>query len=211
MISGCAANESASTEDIKEITIGYFPNLNHGQGLVGVAKGIFQEEFGDDVKVNVKTFPRGAVFMDALATDQIDIGYVGPAPAINRFLQGGDVKILGNASIGGNVIVTAGDGTITSPEDFNYKRIATPGIACSHDLVLRRWMWDNDLRMENHGGTIEHIIQDPATMIGLFQQGQIEGAAIAEPWASRMEDEIGAEIFVEWNDLPWKVECLLLL
>lgn len=199
VITGCGENNS--NNEVKELTIGYFPNLTHAPGIIGVAKGTFEKEF-DGIKINVKTFPKGSLFMDALATDQIDIGYVGPGPALNRYLQGSKVKVLASASTAGNVIVGTGD-DITSAQDLNNKRIATPGFACSHDLLLRRYLWDNDLKMEKNGGNIKHILQKPATMMGLFKQGQIDAAAVSEPWAAVMEEKIDAKILVDWDQMPW--------
>ncbi|SDC48331.1 MULTISPECIES: aliphatic sulfonate ABC transporter substrate-binding protein [unclassified Candidatus Frackibacter] len=205
ILAGCGGNGSKQTSgEVKEITIGYFPNLTHAPGIIGKTKGFFAEEFGNNVKVNVKTFPKGSLLMDALATDQIDIGYAGPGPVLNRFLQGAKVKLLASASIGGNVIVGAGDSNIKNPKDLANKRIATPGLACSHDLVLRKLLWNNNLKMERRGGTIEQIMQKPATMMGLFKQDQIDAAAVSEPWAAVMEKKIGAKVLVDWNEMPWE-------
>ena len=199
LVVGC---DSEPTE-IEEITIGYFPNLPHAPGIIGDAEGIFESKFAEkNIDVKVETFPRGSLFMDALATEQIDIGYVGPGPVLNRHFQGDSVTMLSNASIGGNVIVSANDDFKTA-DDLSNKSISTPGIACSHDIVLRQWMWNNDLAMENRGGNIEHIIQDPANMMGLFEQDEVQAAAVSEPWATLMEKDIDANIMVEWNDMPW--------
>jgi len=111
VITGCGDKSTKTTAEVKEITIGYFPNLTHAPGIVGVAKGSFTEEF-DGIKINVKTFPKGALFMDAMATGQVDIGYVGPGPVLNRYLQGSKVKVLASASVAGNVIVGNGDSNI---------------------------------------------------------------------------------------------------
>ncbi|PRX27681.1 NitT/TauT family transport system substrate-binding protein [Orenia metallireducens] len=202
VITGCGNKTTDTTADVKEITIGYFPNLTHAPGIVGVANGSFEKEF-DGIKINVKTFPKGSLFMDAMATGQVDIGYVGPGPVLNRYLQGSKVKVLASASVAGNVVVGNGDSKISFPADLANKTIATPGFACSHDLLLRRFLWDNELKMEKRGGNIKHILQKPATMMGLFKQGQIDAAAVSEPWAAVMEEKIGAKILVNWDEMPW--------
>ncbi|TDX44490.1 aliphatic sulfonate ABC transporter substrate-binding protein [Orenia marismortui] len=199
---GCGDKGTKTTTEVKEITIGYFPNLTHAPGIVGVANGSFTKEF-DGIKVNVKTFPKGSLFMDAMATGQVDIGYVGPGPVLNRYLQGAKVKVLASASVAGNVIVGNGNSDISSPADLADKTIATPGFACSHDLLLRRFLWDHELKMEKRGGNIKHILQKPATMMGLFKQGQIDAAAVSEPWAAVMEEKIGAKVLVNWDEMPW--------
>ncbi|SKA11293.1 aliphatic sulfonate ABC transporter substrate-binding protein [Selenihalanaerobacter shriftii] len=202
VITGCG-NESANTSTkVKEITIGYFPNLTHAPGILGVANESFEKEF-EGIKVNFKTFPKGSLFMDAIATGQVDIGYVGPGPVLNRYLQGAKVKVLASASIAGNVIVGNESSHISSPIDLANKTIATPGLACSHDLLLRRFLWNNDLKMKKRGGNIKQVLQKPAAMMGLFEQEQIDAAVVSEPWAAVMEEKIDAKILVNWNEMPW--------
>ncbi len=200
---GCSNNNVEETgTQIKEITIGYFPNVTHAPAIVGIEKGIFQQEF-DNIKVKTRIFPNGSLFMDALNTGQIDIGYVGPGPALNRFLQGAEVKALASASTGGTVLIARRDLEYQRPEDLKGKIVATPARGCTHDLIFRKMLIENNLATTDSGGQIEHRTQKPATMIGLFAQGQLDAAMVSEPWASLMEDEIGAKVVVDWNQVPW--------
>lgn len=187
---------------LEEITLGYFPNITHAPAIVGVSEGIFVDQL-NGIKIKTKIFPNGSLFMDALATGQIDLGYVGPGPAINRFLQGADVKALASASTGGTVLVTRKDFKYNFVKDLENKIIATPALGCTHDLLFRKLIKDHNLDTNRRGGNIDHRAQKPATMVGLFATGQLDAAVVSEPWAARMEADLGAKVVVNWNQMPW--------
>ena len=54
---------------------------------MGVARGTFQEALGPNVTIDVKTFNAGPALIEALFAGEIDIGYVGPNPAINGYVK----------------------------------------------------------------------------------------------------------------------------
>jgi len=194
---------SKAEEDTKEIKIGYFPNISHAPAMVGIEKGIFEEEL-NGVKVNTTSFPNGSLFMDALTTSQIDIGYVGPGPVLNRYLQGGDVVVIGNVSEGENVLVVRKDLEINSIEDLENRIVATPSTGCTHDLILRKMLLEEGMAVEENGGKVKRIAQKPATMIGLFQQKQIDAAVVSEPWASMMEAQGVVKVLRDAKEVPWE-------
>lgn len=193
---------AAAASEVKEINLGYFPNITHAPAIVGVSENIFVDQL-NGIKIKSKIFPNGSLFMDALATGQIDLGYVGPGPAINRFLQGADVKALASASTGGTVLITSKDTKYNSVTDLKDKIIATPALGCTHDLLFRKLIKDHNLNTKRRGGSIDHRAQKPATMVGLFATGQLDGAVVSEPWAARMKAELNSKVAVNWNQMPW--------
>ena len=60
------------------VKIGYFPNLTHIATIVALENGYFEEEFGENVKIETKTVSNGGLFMEAMTTKAIDVGTVGP-------------------------------------------------------------------------------------------------------------------------------------
>lgn len=197
-----AAGTGAAASELEEITIGYFPNITHAPAIVGVSENIFVDQL-NGIKIKSRIFPNGSLFMDALATNQIDLGYVGPGPAINRYLQGADVKALASASTGGTVLVTRKDLKYNAITDLKNKIIATPALGCTHDLLFRQLIKNNSLNTSRRGGSIDHRAQKPATMLGLFATNQLDAAVVSEPWAARMEAELDSKVVVDWNQMPW--------
>lgn len=190
-------------ESDKEINIGYFPNVSHAPAMVGIDKELFTNGL-ENIKMNVKSFPNGSLFMDAMSTGQIDIGYVGPGPVINRYLQGGDVVVLAGASQGENVLVVRKDLEFNSLKDLEGKIVATASTGCTHDLILRKMLQEEGLSVEENGGKVKRIAQQPATMIGLFEQKQIDAAVVSEPWASIMEAQGVVNVVRDSDEVPWE-------
>lgn len=201
-VSLLAACANKNPTDQPSINVGYFPNLSHAPAMVGIEKNFFQQEL-EGYQINTMTFPNGSLFMDALATDQIDIGYVGPGPVLNRFLQGDEIAVISNASRGENVLVVRNDIEFNDIKDLDGKIVATPSTGCTHDLILRKMLKEAGMAVEENGGTVKRIAQKPATMIGLFQQKQIDAALVSEPWASLMESQGVVRVVRDAKEVAW--------
>ncbi|MCC5910275.1 MAG: ABC transporter substrate-binding protein [Clostridiaceae bacterium] len=197
-----ACSQASGNKDVEEISIGYFPNLSHAPAMVGIEEGFFTEEL-EGLNLQTMNFPNGSLFMDALSTGQIDIGYVGPGPMINRYLQGGDVVLLSNASVGENVLVVRNDIEYNGVEDLDGRIIATASTGCTHDLLLRKMLQEKGMAVEENGGTVQRVAQRPATNVGMLQQKQLDGALVSEPWASIMESEGVGRVVVDVTEVPW--------
>ncbi|ADU30237.1 aliphatic sulfonate ABC transporter substrate-binding protein [Evansella cellulosilytica] len=194
-------NSGASGDKNGDVTIGYFPNLDHAAGIIGKEKGYFAEEI-TDYNVDFQNFPNGNDFIDALDTGGIDLGYVGPGPAINYFLSGGDVVVIGAAANGATLIVSREDSGIYDLEDFDGKSFCTPGNGCTHNVQLEIMLNEIGLVSNRLGGTVEHQSRiNPATMVGMFEQGEIDAAAAPEPWGTLLVEEHNANVVVEWNEV----------
>src|ERR687890_342677 len=70
----------------KTLRLGYFPNINHAQAVIGVGSGDFQKVLGPDVKLETVVFNAGPSAIEALLAKRIDATYVGSNPAINRYV-----------------------------------------------------------------------------------------------------------------------------
>jgi NitT/TauT family transport system substrate-binding protein len=69
-----------------EVKIGYFANLTHATPLVGLKEGLFQKELGS-TKIKQSVFNAGPAEIEALNAGSIDIGWIGPSPAINGYVK----------------------------------------------------------------------------------------------------------------------------
>ena len=87
----------------KTLRIGYFPNINHAQAVIGFGNGDFQKTLGNNIKVQTTVFNAGPSAIEALLAKRIDATYVGPNPAINGYVVSDekDLKIIAGASSGG--------------------------------------------------------------------------------------------------------------
>ena len=196
---GVSLNSSETTSDPK-LRIAYFPNIGHAIPIVGMENGFFQNSLGDQIKIETRVFDSGPQAIESLFANSVDIAYVGPGPAINGFLnsQNNNVKILSGAASGGASFIVHPDSEINSASDFSGKKIAAPQIGNTQDVSLRNYLSENNLRPAEKGGSvIVYNISNP-DIYTLFIKGDIDGAWVAEPWATILESELdGKRLFYE--------------
>lgn len=196
-----SGSNTSSTGELESVNIGYFPNLDHAAGIIGKEKGFFQDHLGD-VQAEFRNYPNGNDFIDALDTGIIDIGYVGPGPAINYFLRGGDVVVLSAAANGATLIVSREDSGIKTLEDFDGKSFCTPGNGCTHNVQLEIMLQELGLKSNRLGGTVEHFPRvAPSDTIIRFEMGDIDAVAAPEPYGTYLVERLNANVVVEWDNV----------
>ncbi len=207
---GSGNDRSASniqTSEQNTLRIGYFPNINHAQAVIGLGRGDFQNALGDNVQVTTQIFNAGPSAIEALFANQIDVAYIGPNPAINGYVQsnGEALRIISGAASGGAVFVVRNDSGINSPQDLANKKFATPELGNTQDIALRNYLLDNGLNTIEKGGNVEVLTAKNPDILTLFLTKQIDGAWVPEPWGETLVNEGGGRIFVDERDL-WPPE-----
>ena len=185
------------------LRIGYFPNINHAQAVIGLGNGTFQKALGNNVDVKTFIFNAGPSAMEALFAKQVDVTYVGPNPAINAYVvsQGKDVRIISGASSGGAVFVVRNDSGIQSTKDFANKKFASPQLGNTQDVALRKYLLDNGYKTKENGGNVEVVPAKPSDILTLMLKKDIDGAWVPEPWGERLIKEANARLFIDERDL----------
>ncbi|TYL53667.1 ABC transporter substrate-binding protein [Agromyces mariniharenae] len=195
-----AASADAGTPS-EELRLGYFANVTHAPALVGLQEGLFEEALGDTT-LSTQVFNAGPAAIEALTAGAIDATYIGPNPSINTFIQsaGESARIVAGAATGGAALVVRDD--IDSPEDLEGTTLATPQLGNTQDVALRSWLADEGFTTDTSGGGDVHITPtENAQTLTLFQQGQLDGAWLPEPWVSRLIVDAGAKVLVDEADL----------
>ena len=201
---GCGSQTSnGSNNGPVTLNLGYFPNLTHAVALVGVGRGTFQNALGPNVKLATKTFNAGPALIEALFAGDIDIGYVGPSPAINGYVKshGEALRIIAGAASGGALLVVRPGANIQSAKDLANKKIADPQLGGTQDVSLRYYLQQNGLKTVDKGGNVQIIPTDNSTILSLFKQGKIDGAWVPEPWATRLVVEGNGKVLVDERTL----------
>jgi NitT/TauT family transport system substrate-binding protein len=186
----------------KTLKIGYFPNINHAQAVIGLGNGTFQKDLGNNVEVKTFVFNAGPSAMEALFAKQVDVTYVGPNPAINAYVvsQGKDLRIISGASSGGAVFVVRNDSGIQSTKDFANKKFASPQLGNTQDVALRKYLLDNGYKTKENGGNVEVVPAKNADILTLMLKKEIDGAWVPEPWGERLIKEANARLFLDERD-----------
>jgi len=116
------------------LRLGYFPNLTHSTAIVGIEQGIFQSKLSDDT-LETSLFNAGPAAVEALFSGALDATYIGPNPTINAYAKsnGEAVRIISGATSGGASLVVKAD--INSASDLKGKKVATPQLGGTQDVV----------------------------------------------------------------------------
>src|SRR5205085_8001576 len=96
-----------ASNEKKILRIGYFPNINHAQAVIGLGNGDFQKALGNNITVQPFLFNAGPSAIEALIAKRIDVTYVGSNPPINGYVvsEGKALRIISGASSAGAVFV----------------------------------------------------------------------------------------------------------
>lgn len=195
-----ASSNGGAGEDVT-LRLGYFPNVTHAPALVGIQEGLLEENLPDGTTLELSDFNAGTDVVEAILAGSLDASYIGPNPAISLFAQDPDeIRIVSGATSGGAFLVVNDE--IQSPEDLAGKSIASPSLGNTQDVALRAWLAEEGFETTPEGGGDVTIVpQDNATSLTGFQAGELDGAWVPEPWATRLIEEGGAHVLVDEADL----------
>ncbi len=201
----CASPATTDADGRVTVRVAYFPNLTHAVGFVAVATGRAQEALAPHT-VQLTSFSNGPLLIEALLAGEIDLGYVGPSPALNGYVKsrGEALRVIAGASSGGALFVVRPEAAIASPADLAGKRIATPQRGGTQDIALRFFAKHAGLQTSDEGGSVTVVSMQNSDILAVFQRGQLDGAWVPEPWGTRMVQQAGATVWFDersrWPD-----------
>jgi NitT/TauT family transport system substrate-binding protein len=188
--------------DPVDLRLGYFANVTHAVAIAGVDEGIIEKALPSHVTLKTTTFNAGPAAVEALLSGALDASYIGPNPAINAYAQskGEAIRIIAGATSAGASLVTKPG--ITSVAQLDGKTLATPQLGNTQDVALRAFLEENGFDTDvQGGGDVSIKPQENAQTLETFKAGQIDGAWVPEPWASRLVLEGGGKVLVNEKDL----------
>ncbi|WP_189863462.1 aliphatic sulfonate ABC transporter substrate-binding protein [Streptomyces poonensis] len=189
-------------DGLDSVRIGYFGNLTHATALVGRQEGIFQKELGG-TKAEYATFNAGPSEIEALNSGSIDIGWIGPSPAVNGYMKSGgkNLRIIGGSASGG-VKLVVNPKKIKSLDDVKGKDIATPQLGNTQDVAFLNWIAEQGWKVDAQSGTgdVSVVRTDNKITPDAYRSGSIDGAWVPEPTASKLVAE-GAKVLLDEADL----------
>ncbi|MFJ8476297.1 aliphatic sulfonate ABC transporter substrate-binding protein [Kitasatospora sp. NPDC094011] len=196
------AGTSGAKLSADTVKIGYFANLTHGTPLVGLQEGIFQQELGA-TQVKTQVFNAGPAEIEALNAGSIDIGWIGPSPAINGYTKsnGQSLKIIGGSASGGVKLVVNPE-KITSLDDLKGKKIATPQLGNTQDVALLNYLAGKGYKVDaaSGAGDVSVVRTDNKVTPDAYRSGSIDGAWVPEPTASKLVT-LGAKVLLNEKDV----------
>jgi NitT/TauT family transport system substrate-binding protein len=190
------------TGGLDTVRIGYFPNLTHATALVGDRQGIIQKELGG-TKVSASTFNAGPSEIEALNAGSIDIGFIGPSPAINGYVKskGETLRIIGGSASGG-VKLVVNPKKIKNIGDLKGRKIATPQLGNTQDVAFLNWIAEQGWKVDAQTGKgdVSVVRTENKVTPNAYLSGSVDGAWVPEPTASKLVSD-GAKVLLDESDL----------
>jgi NitT/TauT family transport system substrate-binding protein len=170
---------------------------------VGTGNGAFEKALGPGVKIEEQVFTAGPSEIEAVFGNQVDIGYIGPGPAVNGFLKshGSALTVIAGASSGGSALVVRNDSGITDVKGLAGKRVAVPQTGGTQDISLRHALQTAGLKSTDQGGNVTVLPNAPADTLTLFVKKELDAAWITEPWVARLVKEGNGKVLHDERDL----------
>ncbi|MFM7069729.1 MAG: ABC transporter substrate-binding protein [Actinomycetes bacterium] len=192
---------AAAQQPPSSVRLGFFPTLTHAPALVGLHDGAFRRHLGA-VRLQPVAFDAGPQAVEALKSGAIDLTYIGTNPAVNAFVRsnGEAVRVVAGSTIGGASLVVRPN--VDDASDLRGKRVASPQLGNTQDVALRTWLADHDLTVSTAGGgDVQVMPLGNAEIATAFQAGQIAGAWVPEPWATRLVADYDGKRLVDERSL----------
>ena len=199
-ISGCGT----SKDEVNSIKVGYFNNVTHAQALLMKSEKSIENAFGKNVNVKWTAFNAGPAEVEALFAGDIDIGYIGPVPAISANVKSNDdIKILSGAAKGGAVLIRREGAKISSIKDLAGKTVAIPQIGNTQHLSLLKLLEDSDLKPVTEGGNVTISAVANADVANVMARGDVDAALVPEPWGATLLQQ-GAKMVLDYDEIYLK-------
>ncbi len=176
-------------------------DIHHLALWVALDKGMFEKE-GVDVEV-AGIFKAGPEEMTAFVTGDLDMGYVGEAPATTAVANGAArVTALAQVNTEGSAVVVRRDSPAKGLQDLVGKGIAVPGHSTVQDLLLRKGLAGASIMPKQ----ARIIVLKPPEMINALRTKQIDAFVAWEPYPSKARTmEVGRVLVSSgqiWDDHP---------
>ena len=166
------------------VKIGYLPSDHDAALFVADAQGKYAEK---NITTELVQFNNGGDLMTAMASGEVDVGYVGIAPVLSSVAKGVPVKVISSAQTEGSGIVVTNESGITSAADLKGKSIATPGEASIQYVLLSYYLKQNNLSTDDLNVSAMKV----PSMNDALKTKQIDGIITFQPYVSIAANDSG--------------------
>ncbi|MBQ8766397.1 MAG: aliphatic sulfonate ABC transporter substrate-binding protein [Clostridia bacterium] len=191
-----ALTACSSKEEEKKILVGVqeIPSADY----LARTAGYIDEAFSAlGYEVEFLTFSSGAKLNTALASGEIDFGYIGSCPVANAIASGIDIQaIYIHGIVGASESLVASEASgVNAVADLKGKVIATPFASTAHYSLL------NALKANGIAeADVELLDMQPADIYAAWQRGDIDAAYVWEPTLSELTAN-GGKIILDSADV----------
>ncbi len=185
------------------VKIGYLPSDHDAALFVADQQGLYEEK---NISVELVQFNNGGDLMTAMASGDVDVGYVGISPVLSSVAAGVPAKVISAAQVEGSGIVVTDDSGISSGSDLAGKTIATPGEASIQHVLLSYYLKQNGLSLDD----INESAMKVPSINDALKTNNIPGAITFQPYVSIAEANDNIEVLADSSEiLPGHPCCVV--
>ena len=185
------------------VKIGYLPSDHDAALFVADQQGLYKEK---NISVELVQFNNGGDLMTAMASGDVDVGYVGISPVLSSVSAGVPAKVISAAQVEGSGIVVTQDSGISHTADLKGKTIATPGEASIQHVLLSYYLKQNGLSLDD----INESAMKVPSINDALKTNNIPGAITFQPYVSIAEANDNIEELADSSEiLPGHPCCVV--
>ena len=191
-----------SGQNDNTVTIGYLPSDHDAALFIADAQNMYQKE---GINTKLVQFNNGGDLMTAMASGDVDIGYVGITPVLSSIEKGVPVKVISGVQTEGSGIVVSNSSGISSAQDLVGKSIATPGDASIQYMLLKYYLKQNNIDI----GDLDVSAMKVPSMNDALKSGKIDGMLTYEPFVTTAVENGSTELVDSSEIIPGHPCCVV--
>lgn len=135
--------------------------------------------------------------MTAMASGDVDVGYVGISPVLSSISSGVPVKVISSAQIEGSGIIVTDDSNIKNAQDLAGKTVATPGEASIQHVLLSAYLKANGMSLDD----INESAMKVPSINDALKTGNLPAAITFQPYVSLGETDDSIDELVDSSEI----------
>lgn len=191
-----------SSQDDGTVTIGYLPSDHDAALFIADAQDMYQKE---GINTKLVQFNNGGDLMTAMASGEVDVGYVGITPVLSSIEKGVPVKVISGVQTEGSGIVVSNSSGITSVQDLEGKSIATLGEASIQYMLLKYYLNQNNIDIKD----LKVSAMKVPSMNDALKSNQIDGMLTYEPFVTTAVENGNTELVDSSEIIPGHPCCVV--
>lgn len=191
-----------SNQDDGTVTIGYLPSDHDAALFIADAQDMYQKE---GINTKLVQFNNGGDLMTAMASGEVDVGYVGITPVLSSIEKGVPVKVISGVQTEGSGIVVSNSSGITSVQDLEGKSIATLGEASIQYMLLKYYLNQNNIDIKD----LKVSAMKVPSMNDALKSNQIDGMLTYEPFVTTAVENGNTELVDSSEIIPGHPCCVV--
>ena len=159
----------------------------------------------EGINTKLVQFNNGGDLMTAMASGEVDVGYVGITPVLSSIEKGVPVKVISGVQTEGSGIVVSNSSGITSVQDLEGKSIATPGEASIQYMLFKYYLNQNNIDIKD----LKVSAMKVPSMNDALKSNQIDGMLTYEPFVTTAVENGNTELVDSSEIIPGHPCCVV--